>query len=155
MIFLIISSYSYGFMHIVWDLLGRISGSSMFALMFLTLFSLSYFHTYGYTLLYKYSCYRPPVLEYWERELLLISSTTLPTPRLVCPSSTPRTCLVLSTENRLCLSSHFEHLAPAGPIPLQTCPQPAYQPLLPNWKLCMNKALATLHLAETRPTSIS
>ena len=44
-------------------LLGRISGSNMFALMFLTQFSLYFFHTYGRTLLYKYACYRPPVLE--------------------------------------------------------------------------------------------
>jgi len=38
-----ISSHHYSFKHIVWDLLGRISGSNMFTVMFLTLFSLYYF----------------------------------------------------------------------------------------------------------------
>jgi len=63
MIFLLISSHPHGFTHIVWDLFGRFSGSNMFALMFLTLFSLYFYHTYGRALLYKYSCYRPPHLE--------------------------------------------------------------------------------------------
>ena len=54
MIFLIISSDSYGFTHIVWHLFGRFTGSNMFTLMFLTLFSLYFYHIYGHTLMYKY-----------------------------------------------------------------------------------------------------
>ena len=41
MIFLIISSHPHSFTHIVYNLLGRISGSNMLALIFLTLFSIS------------------------------------------------------------------------------------------------------------------
>jgi len=63
MIFLIISSHAHGFTHIIWDLLGRFSGSNMFALMFLTLFPLYFYRIYGCALLYKYGCYRPPRLE--------------------------------------------------------------------------------------------
>ena len=44
-------------------LFGRFSGSNMFALMFLTFFSLVFPYPYGRTLLYKYGRYRPPVLE--------------------------------------------------------------------------------------------
>jgi len=36
MIFLIIAPHAFVFSHIIWDLLGWISGSNMFALMFLT-----------------------------------------------------------------------------------------------------------------------
>jgi len=53
MIFLIIAPHPFVFMHIIWDLLGWISGSNMFALMFLTLFSLYFSCAYGYALFYK------------------------------------------------------------------------------------------------------
>jgi len=55
MIFLIFSSHSYRFMHLIWDLLGRFSGSNIFALMFLILFSLYFSHIYGCVILYKYT----------------------------------------------------------------------------------------------------
>jgi len=63
MIFLIISSQPHGFTHIICDSFGRFSGSNMFALMFLTLFSLYFYRIYGCALLYKYGYYRPPRLE--------------------------------------------------------------------------------------------
>jgi len=63
MIFQIITLHLYGLMYIIWDLLGRFSGSNIFALMFLTLFSLYVYHIYGQPSLYKYGCYRPPCLE--------------------------------------------------------------------------------------------
>ena len=53
MIFPIFSSHPYNFMHIVYNLLGRISGSNMFALMFLTLFSLYFSYLYGSVLSFK------------------------------------------------------------------------------------------------------
>jgi len=53
MIFLIIAPHPFVFMHIIWDLLGWISGSNMFALMFLTLFSLYFSCAYGRGLFYK------------------------------------------------------------------------------------------------------
>ena len=52
-IFLIITPHPFVFMHIIWDLLGWISGSNMFALMFLTWFSLYFSCTYGHALFYK------------------------------------------------------------------------------------------------------
>ena len=45
--------YPYSSTHIVLDLFGRISGSNMFAFMFLTLFSLYFSCTYGSALSYK------------------------------------------------------------------------------------------------------
>ena len=54
MILLIIAPHPYVFMHIIWDLLGWISGSNMFTLMFLTLFSLYFSCAYGYALFNKY-----------------------------------------------------------------------------------------------------
>jgi len=62
-IYLIFPLHPHGFTHIIWDLLGRFSGSNMFALMFLTLFSLYFSCIYGDALLFKYICYRPPHLE--------------------------------------------------------------------------------------------
>jgi len=53
MIFLIIAPHPFVFMHIIWDLFGWISGSNMFALMFLTLFSLYFSCGYGRALFYK------------------------------------------------------------------------------------------------------
>ena len=53
MIFLIIAPHTFVFMHIMWDLLDRISGSTMFALMFLTLYSLYFSYAYGRALFYK------------------------------------------------------------------------------------------------------
>jgi len=53
MIFLIIAPHPFVFMHIIWDLLGWISGSNMFALMFLILFSLYFSCAYGRALFYK------------------------------------------------------------------------------------------------------
>ena len=41
------------FLHIIWDLLGWISGSNMFGLMFLTLFSLYFSFPDGRALFYK------------------------------------------------------------------------------------------------------
>jgi len=46
--FLIIASHPFVFTHIIWDLLDWISGSNMFALMFLTLFSLYFLHCFPY-----------------------------------------------------------------------------------------------------------
>jgi len=48
MIFLIITPHSFVFTHIIWDLLGWISRSNMFALMFLTLFFLYFLHCFPY-----------------------------------------------------------------------------------------------------------
>jgi len=48
MIFLIIARHLYVFTHIIWDLLGWISGSNMFAVMFLTLFFLYFLHCFSY-----------------------------------------------------------------------------------------------------------
>ena len=45
--------HPYSSTHIVLDLLGRISGSNMFALMFFTLFSLYFSCAYGSALSYK------------------------------------------------------------------------------------------------------
>ena len=53
MIFLIIAPYPYVFTHIIWDLLGCISESNMFALIFFTLFFLYFSWAYGRTLFYK------------------------------------------------------------------------------------------------------
>jgi len=53
MIFLIITPHPFVFTHIIWDLLGRISGSNMFALVFFTLFFLYLSCTYGCALFYK------------------------------------------------------------------------------------------------------
>ena len=53
MIFLIFTSHPYSFTHIVLSLLGRISGSNMFALMFLTLFSLYFSCLYGSAFSFK------------------------------------------------------------------------------------------------------
>ena len=47
------SSHPYSPTHIVLDLLKRISGSNMFALMFLTLFSLYFSYLYGSVLSFK------------------------------------------------------------------------------------------------------
>ena len=46
-------SHPYSSAHIVLDLLGRISGSDMFALMFLTLSSLYFSYLYGGALSFK------------------------------------------------------------------------------------------------------
>jgi len=53
MIFLIIAPHPFVFRYIIWDLLGWISGSNMFALMFLTLISLYFSCVYGRALFYK------------------------------------------------------------------------------------------------------
>ena len=53
MIFLIIAPQPFVFMHIIWHLVGWISGSNMFALIFLTLFSLYFSCAYGRALFYK------------------------------------------------------------------------------------------------------
>jgi len=53
MIFLIIAPHLFVFMRIVWDLLGWVSGSNMFALVFLTLFSLYFSCAYEPALFYK------------------------------------------------------------------------------------------------------
>jgi len=53
MILLIIAPHPADFTHIIWDLLGWISGSNMLALMFFTLFFLYFFCAYGRTLCYK------------------------------------------------------------------------------------------------------
>jgi len=53
MIFLIIAPHPFVFMHIIRDLLGWISGSNMFALMFVTLFFLYFSCAYGRAPFYK------------------------------------------------------------------------------------------------------